>query len=731
MRDNLDRQVLRGAKEALSRARTLLTTTLTQQGPMASVGFPETAYYLPTILAITGRPVTKVEELSEVLEWAERLLKFTKPAAEWNGAGDRIQDVGLAALLAAEAAAAMQFPAGSKTADGRGTAWIDDVTMRSWGARVLEGRIPGFALVIGRAKSSKAMAAMVAALRRRNITCFLVGSQHQTGIVQQLADESIKPDRRRGIFLLPGSSMAGAQVLGLMARIAMGFGEIKPGKAQEMLRYCGRLLPGFVLALESLDETAYAMAAGAMNFGLPVIASGSLSTQLSSHQAFALPFKRAGGRNDRERAESLVRACIEVSAMHVRDSAVILPVEYGPGFGEEVIDGAQLRMEFGGPGANAFELVETVPSAEVVDGMVALLGPDLEAYAGSKPRELGLVVRVAGRHMRPEFEPVLEERLRELVNEARGIRQVGHRDWVKLRISEEASRKGFSLEWIGRILQTRLREEYGSVVDKAEVRILTDPQLHAAGLLRARAAYRRRDQELANLSDESVEEFYGCTRCQSAEPAHVCLVSPERAGACGVHNWLSCRAMAQIDPGGPIQVVRRGSLLDRKKGYWDGVNVYVKARTQGAVNQVAMHSMMENPMTACGCLECVAILIPEANGIMIVSREDESMTPAGMTFEAVAELACGRQTPGVMGMAKSYLVSPKFIAGDGGFRRVVWISQDLKKTMSDQLRAACLREGDPELYSKIADGQTASTVPELLGWLRSHDHPAMRLEPIF
>jgi CO dehydrogenase/acetyl-CoA synthase beta subunit len=27
-------------------------------------------------------------------------------------------------------------------------------------------------------------------------------------------------------------------------------------------------------------------------------------------------------------------------------------------------------------------------------------------------------------------------------------------------------------------------------------------------------------------------------------------------------------------------------------------------------------------MTACGCFECIVMLIPEANGVMVVSRED-------------------------------------------------------------------------------------------------------------
>jgi len=145
-----------------------------------------------------------------------------------------------------------------------------------------------------------------------------------------------------------------------------------------------------------------------------------------------------------------------------------------------------------------------------------------------------------------------------------------------------------------------------------------------------------------------------------------------------------------------------------------------------------MYSIMENPMTACGCFECICMLIPEANGIMVVSREDPSMTPAGMTFSTLAGIAGGGlQTPGVMGVGKFYLISPKFISADGGFKRVVWMSSVLKETMADELQAVVERENDPELLGRIADERNVTTVEELLAWLEEHDHPALVMDPMF
>jgi acetyl-CoA synthase len=137
-------------------------------------------------------------------------------------------------------------------------------------------------------------------------------------------------------------------------------------------------------------------------------------------------------------------------------------------------------------------------------------------------------------------------------------------------------------------------------------------------------------------------------------------------------------------------------------------------------------------MTACGCFECIVMMIPEANGVMVVSREDTSMTPAGMTFSTLAGIAGGGlQTPGVMGVGKFYLTSPKFISADGGFKRIVWMSSVLKEMMAEEFKVVTAREGDPDLLEKIADERHVTTVDELLTWMAEHDHPALTMEPMF
>jgi acetyl-CoA synthase len=117
---------------------------------------------------------------------------------------------------------------------------------------------------------------------------------------------------------------------------------------------------------------------------------------------------------------------------------------------------------------------------------------------------------------------------------------------------------------------------------------------------------------------------------------------------------------------------------------------------------------------------------------MIVSREDPSMTPCGMTFSTLAGTAGGGlQTPGMMGIGKYYLTSKKFISADGGFKRIVWMSSILKEQMREALQEVCEREGEPDLLDKIADEHITTTVEDLLPFLEEKGHPALSMEPLF
>jgi acetyl-CoA synthase len=751
-------RAIRGANAIVHEAEVMLERALAEKGPDTPVSFPNTAYYLPFILGMTGTEISNIGDLPPVLEHAKSLLHPVPPDARWTPYLGETLDSGMATLFAEEIIMALRFvydmqpeslpgldlaggtsftsPDNGKepSLDGHCNGPIDDIQLRSWGIQLVDGRMPGFAAIVGCAKSNEVAVKIVRELQRRNILTFLVGNCNGRSIIHQLMEEGVELGYDTYTVPFGTDTISAIYPLGFAVRSALTFGGMKGGQARDILLYNKNRVFAFVLALGEVDDLKYATAAGAINFGFPVIADTIipeiLPTGVTSYEhVISMPFNEIEGADDLERAERLVQKCIEVRGVKVKVSEVPVPVPYGSAFEGEVVRKADMRVEFGGKHSRTFEYLYMTDMDDVEDGKIEVVGEGFEGVDDQGSMDLGILVKVAGRKMEKDFEPVLERQIHYFINGASGVQHIGQRDIAWIRISKAAVDKGFDLKHFGDILHARFHEDFGSILDKVEVTVFSEPGLHAEWLEKAREAFDERNVRMGAMVDESVEMFYSCTLCQSFAPDHVCIISPERLGLCGAYNWLDCKASFQINPTGPNQPIVKDANIDESKGYFSGVNEFAVSASHGHVQEVSMYSIMENPMTACGCFECIAMLIPEANGIMIVSREDTSMTPAGMTFSTLAGVAGGGlQTPGVMGHGKFYILSPKFISADGGFKRVVWLSSILKEQMAEQLKAVAEREGDPDLISKIADETICTDVEGLVAHLQEKGHPALAME---
>ncbi len=750
-------RAIRGATMIINEAEAMLQQAIDEKGADTPVTFPNTAYYLPTIMGLTGREVSTLGELVPALEHAKSLLHPIPSERRWTPYLGETLDSGVATLLAEEIiegvrfvqgqqpelypgfelAGSTDYPALGTNGDGHLNGPIDDIQLRSWGIQLVDGRMPGFAAIVGCARSNEVAVKIVRELQRRNILTFLCGNVNGRSIIHQLQEEGVEMGYDTYIVPFGTDTISAIYALGFATRSALTFGGLKGGQARNILLYNRARVFAFVLALGEVDDLKYATAAGAISYGFPVIADTVipqiLPTGVTTYEhVISMPWNEIPGADDLERAERLVQKAIEVRGVKVQVADVPVPVPYGSAFEGEVVRRADMQVEFGGKNSRAFEYLRMAEMDEVEDGKIEILGPDFGDVEVGGAMDLGIVMEVAGRKMQLDFEPVLERQVHYFVNGASGIQHIGQRDIAWIRISKTAAEKGFNLQHFGDILHARFHADFGSIVDKVQVKIITDPDLHAEWLDMARAAYDYRNQRLADLTDDRVDEFYSCTLCQSFAPDHVCIVSPERLGLCGAYNWLDCKASYEINPTGPNQPIVKGRIIDEEKGYWEGTNAYAEQGSHGSVQEVTMYSIMENPMTACGCFECIVMVVPEANGVMVVSREDPSMTPAGMTFSTLAGIAGGGlQTPGVMGVGKFYLTSPKFISADGGFKRVVWMSSFLKESMAEEFKAAAEREGDPDLIDKIADETVCTDVEGLLAHLETVGHPALMMDPMF
>ncbi len=744
-------RAVRGANALVYEAEAMLFKALSEKGPETVIEFPNTAYYLPLIYAMTGEKIATLGDIPPLLEKARSLLHPIPSDDKWTPYLGETLDSGMATLFAAEIIEAIravyglqpepyegiELAGGTEYGDrdfglaGRLNGPIDDIQLRSWGIQLVDGRMPGFAAIVGAAKSNEVAVKIVRELQQRNILTFLCGNVNGRSIIDQLVEEGVELGYDTYTVPFGTDTLSAIYALGFASRSALTFGGINAGEARNILNYNKARVFAFVLALGEVDDLKYAAAAGAINFGFPVIADTVipeiLPTGVTTYEhVVSMPFDEIDGKDDLEKATALVQKCIQIRGVKIKITNVPVPVPYGSAFEGEVVRRTDMQVEFGGKGSRSFEYLFMTDMEEITDGKVELVGPSFDDLEEGASMDMGVVVRVAGREMEKDFEPVLERQIHDFINGASGIQHIGQRDIVWIRIAKSAAEKGFNLEHFGKIIHARLHSDFGAVLDKVEVTVYTDKGEMEKWLEKARESYDYRNKRLADMTDTSVDVFYSCTLCQSFAPDHVCVVSPERLGLCGAYNWLDCKASFSIDPTGPNQPITLGETYDEEVGYWEGTIEYTKSASHGVIDKVSMYSIMENPMTACGCFEAILMYIPEVEGVIVVSREDTGMTPMGMKFSTLAGIAGGGvQTPGVMGVGKYYMLSPKFISADGGFKRVVWMSKNIKDSMVEELKGVAEREGIPDLIDKIADSESVTTVEELQEWVKSKNHPVL------
>jgi acetyl-CoA synthase len=308
---------------------------------------------------------------------------------------------------------------------------------------------------------------------------------------------------------------------------------------------------------------------------------------------------------------------------------------------------------------------------------------------------------------------------------------IGQRDIAWLRVSKAAKEKGFRLSHIGSILHAKFHQDFGTIFDKVQVKLYTEEEKVKEILEKAREVYKTRDERIEGMTDETTDTFYSCTLCQSFAPSHVCVISPERTGLCGSYNWMDCKASYEINPTGSNQPVEKGELIDEKLGQWKGCNEFIFKASRQKHTHFNFYTIMDSPMTTCGCCECIAAVLPTCNGVMTVNREYTGMTPCGMKFTTLAgTIGGGLSTPGFVGHGKYNTCQRKFLIGDGGIKRIVWMPKMLKEEIMERLKKRGEEIGIPNLYEMIADETVGSTEEEILPFLEKVGHPALKMDPI-
>jgi len=601
----------------------------------------------------------------------------------------------------------------------------DDVILRKRGVEFVDGTAPGFAAIVGAAPTSKIAASIAQELQQKNLYVFMASEYNGKRFSEQLVEEGVQIGWPTRLVSFGPDISAAVFAMGFATRAAMSFGGVGPGDYRKILIYNKDRIFAFVLPMGYVTDEWYANAAGAISWGFPVIADTPIPEVLPTgictyeHVVSNVPH------------DKLVSRAVEVRGLKVAVAEVPVPVAYGPAFEGERVRGEDIYLECGGGRTPMVEWVTSKNMDEVEDGKVEIIGPDIADITPGSKLPMAIAVEVAGREMQEDFEPILERQIHHLLNYAQGLMHIGQRDIAWIRLAKQAVDKGFTLHHIGDILHAKLHQDFGRIFDKVQVKVYTEEAKVKEVEEKAREVYRIRDARIEGMTDEGVETYYSCTLCQSFAPSHVCTISPERTGLCGSYNWMDCKASFEINPTGPNQPVEKGECLDPKLGQWKGVNEFIYKASRQKIDHYNFYSIVYDPMTTCGCCECIAAILPMCNGIMTVNREYTGETPCGMKFTTLAgTIGGGLSTPGFVGHSKYNVCQRKFIAGDGGFERLVWMPKSLKEEIADRIKARAEEIGIPDLPDMIADETIGVTEEEILPFLEEKGHPALKMDPL-
>lgn len=726
---------IQGGYKVVSEVEGELEKALQTYDASSKVGFPNTAYYLPVIYSLTGMKVETLEDLIKPMEFARGLLPpHVKGTNNLPYLGPLL-DAGMAGIFAYEIKEALRllrepdfYVIGEEPDIEAGKIWLgpaDDTILRKRGVEFVDGSAPGFAAIVGAAPDAETAKMIVEDYQKKSLYIFCAAHHNGKNVIEQCLEAGMQVGWNTRIVPFGPDISSAVFALGFANRAAMAFGGVQPGDYSKMLLYNKNRIFAFVNALGDVGTEWAVAAAGCVNWGFPTLADTDipevLPTGICTYEHVVANVTH----------DEICQRSVEVRGLKINVTEIDIPCAFGPAFEGERVRGADLHSQMGGGKSQCTELVKMAEMGEIEDGKVTVIGPDIGDLNVGDTLPLGIFVRIAGREFQTDFEPILERQIHHLINYIQGVMHIGQRDISWLRISQGGVDKGFTLKDIGVVLHAKFHQDFQKIVDKVEVVLYSKPEDVTELTKTARAAYKTRDERVDKMTDEDVETFYSCTLCQSFAPSHVCSVSPERTGLCGAYNWMDCKASFEINPTGPNQPIEKGAVLDPVLGRFEGVDQFIKSASKGAVETYNFYSMVNAPMTTCGCCECIAAMLPSCNGVMTVGRDYTGETPSGMKFTTLAGvMGGGASSPGFVGHSKFNITQKKFILGDGGLLRMVWMPKMLKDEMQDKLNARGKEMGVDNFVDMIADETIGITEEEIMPFLEKVGHPALKMESL-
>ncbi|MBE0699425.1 MAG: hypothetical protein IH586_21085, partial [Anaerolineaceae bacterium] len=479
--------------------------------------------------------------------------------------------------------------------------------------------------------------------------------------------------------------------LQLMVRYGLIWGMIAPGDDHEMGHFLEKDMPGFMIICEDLPPLKYMVALGLMKMGAPAIVPAS----------FPFPY---GYRLVADTIPDILKSIPSLPNLRQRffeDEVIQLPAPCNLAYINEKVDPS---CTFGG-GSDSFFCVRPFKQ----DG-------ERFRVTGKPSGPIGILVSIAEDHFSDDIALSAERSALRAVNTIPGVHaSLTHENFV----FELGSGVELDPQLIGEAIYSGIRLVYPRIKE-IRIEIIFDPEI-LTGQARQVKEYKTHRRRLVDeMTEANTEEFCACIECRPFSLVHTCIITPQHPPMCGSRTYNSVKAGAyfgsdQIPWKRPSERdlpmrygFPKGKVLDAQRGEYEGCNQAYQDLTRGQLQRVFLHSVRDYPLTSCGCFQALAFWIPEAEGLGILTRSSPAVTPAGHTWEELANRAGGKQTPGIVGVSYPYMHSPLFLQGDGGMANVVWVDSALlrkiRKLFSDGQR--------------VATEENVHTIPELLAFIK-------------
>jgi ACS/CODH beta subunit C-terminal len=321
---------------------------------------------------------------------------------------------------------------------------------------------------------------------------------------------------------------------------------------------------------------------------------------------------------------------------------------------------AQRRLEFRESGGTPNSLF-AVRAVGGVDGFDVRggIGPDL-----------GLIIDLGDRDVSVAATAYLESNVVAMLNET-------------TELGAELTGSAFKLQWydnrldardIGRIIYDTLKSRY--ILGTVSVSLIFDP-LRISSLKPAILTYREtRDQLIKRRTDEN-SPIIACTACKAHAPQAFCIATPERPPCCG-RSYDELATLAQLTRSTSHFVVDRGVALDRAKSVYISTDKAAMSLSDGAVQSLSLHSLRDRPHPTTLIPQCIVYEVEGLDVLAAVSRDFAGRAPDGKTYATLLARCACRQSPTVIGVSEAYILSPRFLAPDGGLARIAWMDSGLK-----------------------------------------------------